>query len=90
MRLRSAASGINPADVRPSFPSGHSAIAFALATSYLLSRVAPSRTARVGAIAAATAAAVLRVASPRPFPSDVVGGAAVEVGSAVLVHSIRF
>ena len=57
--------------------------------SYLLSRVAPSRTARVGAIAAATAAA-LRVASARHFPSDVVGGAAVEVGSAVLVHSIRF
>ncbi len=67
-----------------------SSIAFALATSYLLSRVAPSRTARVGAIAAATAAAVLRVASARHFPSDVVGGAAVEVGSAVLVHSIRF
>ncbi len=55
-----AASGTNPADVRPSFPSGHSAIAFALATSYLLSRAAPSGTARVGAIAAAAAVAVLR------------------------------
>lgn len=85
-----AASGIDPADVRPSFPSGHSAIAFALATSYVLSRAAPSRTARVGAIAAATAVAVLRVVSARHFPSDVVGGAAVGVGSAVLVHSIRF
>ncbi len=85
-----AASGMNPADVRPSFPSGHSAIAFALATSYLLSRDAPSRTARIGAIAAATAVAVLRVASAKHFPSDVVGGAAVGVGSAVLVHSIRF
>ena len=85
-----AASGINPADVRPSFPSGHSAIAFALATSYLLSRAAPTGTARVAAIAAATAVAVFRVVSTRHFPSDVVGGAAVGVGSAVLVHSIRF
>ena len=85
-----AASGINPDDVRPSFPSGHSAIAFALATSYVLSRAAPSGTARVGAIVAAAAVAVLRVASARHFPSDVVGGAAVGVGSAVLVHSIRF
>ena len=85
-----AASGINPDDVRPSFPSGHSAIAFALATSYVLSRAAPSGAARVGAIVAAAAVAVLRVASARHFPSDVVGGAAVGVGSAVLVHSIRF
>ncbi len=85
-----AASSVNPADVRPSFPSGHSAIAFALATSYVLSRAAPSRTARVGAIAAAAAVALLRVASARHFPSDVVAGAAVGVGSAVLVHSIRF
>ena len=85
-----AGSGINPADVRPSFPSGHSAVAFALATSYVLSRAAPSRTVRVGAIAAASAVAVLRVASAKHFPSDVVGGAAVGVGSALLVHSIRF
>lgn len=85
-----AGRGIDPADVRPSFPSGHSAIAFALVTSYLLSRATPSRTARVGAIAAAATVAVLRVAAARHFPSDVVGGAAVGMGSALLVHSIRF
>ena len=80
----------NPADVSPSFPSGHTAMAFALATSYALSESSRSTAARVAVFAAAAAVGALRVASASHFPSDVVAGAAVGVGSAFLVHSIKF
>ncbi len=87
-----AAGDIDPAETRPSFPSGHTAIAFALAVSYVLSGAAPapSAAARIATVAVATVVATLRVASGRHFPSDVVGGAVVGVGSALLVHSLRF
>jgi membrane-associated phospholipid phosphatase len=84
------AAELDPADYDPSFPSGHTAVAFAVATSYLLSRSSPSTAARLGVLATAVTVGVLRVASARHFPSDVVGGAVVGVGSALLVHSIKF
>ena len=86
----SAAGDIDPAEIRPSFPSGHTAVAFALATSYVLSGAAPTGVAKVAAVALATVVATLRVASGQHFPSDVAAGAAVGVGSALLVHSLRF
>ncbi len=81
---------VDPAETRPSFLSGHTAVAFALASSYLLSGVAPNDAAKIAAVAAATVGAARRVASGRHFPSDVAGGAVIGVGSALLVHSIRF
>ena len=77
--------------VRRSMPSGHTAAAFALATSYLLQM--RGRDANLPAwLVTATAAGVgvLRVVAGRHFPSDAVAGAAVGVVSAVVVHEIRF
>ncbi len=84
----------DPAAARVSMPSGHTSTAVALATSYVL---AGSRTGRgspgvlqIGVLAAAAIVGGLRVASASHFPSDVVAGAAVGVGSAFLVEAIRF
>ncbi len=85
-----AAGDFDPAEIRPSFPSGHTAIAFALAASYVLSGAAPSDVAEIAAVAAAAVVAILRVASGQHFPSDVVGGAAVGVGTALFVHTVHF
>ena len=81
-----------PANELDSWPSGHTAVAFALATSYALGRpgVSPPPEARIAALAAALVVGGLRVAAAKHFPSDVVSGAAVGVGSALLVHTIRF
>ena len=88
--------GITAADVVPddlaSFPSAHTAGAFAVATSWWLSRrtlgaePAPWWAAALGA----TTVGVLRVAARRHFPSDVLAGALLGTGTAVLVHLIRF
>lgn len=82
----------DPASQLDSWPSGHTAVAFALATSYVLGRpgVSTPRAGRIAALAAAIVVGGLRVAAARHFPSDVVSGAAVGVGSALLVHAIRF
>ncbi len=80
------------ADQSRSWPSGHTSAAFALATSFVLSKSGSSASlpARMAALGAAVAVGALRVASARHFPTDVIGGAAVGIGSALLVHSIRF
>lgn len=76
-------------DSQRSFPSGHSAAAFALATSYWLQHD-PPLALELGVLGAATGVAVLRVLARRHFPSDVAAGAALGVGMAVVVHEIRF
>jgi membrane-associated phospholipid phosphatase len=84
----------DPAAARVSMPSGHTSTAVALAASYVL---AGSRTGRgtpgalqLGTIAAAAIVGGLRIASASHFPSDVVAGAAVGVGSSFVVEAIRF
>ena len=75
-----------------SWPSDHTAVAAALAAGYLLvprGRPVPAWR-RWAVMAAATSVGVLRVASGRHFPSDVVGGAALGVVSALTVRAIRF
>ncbi len=75
-----------------SWPSDHTAVAAALAAGYLLvprGRPVPAWR-KWAAVAAATSVGVLRVASGKHFPSDVVGGAALGVVSAVTVRAIRF
>jgi len=77
-----------------SFPSGHSAAAFALATSYWLRyrdlhphvRRWEPWVAAAGAVTVGT----LRVVSGKHFPSDVAAGALLGATSAVVIHAIKF
>ncbi len=78
-----------------SLPSGHVSSAFALATSYILTRGRlygePALTGRnLAAVATATLVGILRVVGGRHFPSDVVAGAALGAASAMIVHKIKF
>ena len=89
---------IMPEDVEPddlrSLPSGHTAAAFALATSWWLSRRslggASRRVPAWAGFVVAAGVGVMRVTAGRHFPSDVVTGAALGVASAVVVHIIKF
>jgi membrane-associated phospholipid phosphatase len=73
-----------------SMPSGHAAMAFAIATSYWLNNPERGLGLKLAAVAAAAGISVLRVASAKHFPSDVVVGALVGTGVAIVVHTIRF
>jgi len=73
-----------------SMPSGHTAAAFALATSYLLDGHDHPEWLRATMLATAVGVGVMRVVAGRHFPSDVVVGAGVGVASAIVVHTIRF
>src|SRR5690606_35883002 len=76
-----------PSDLDPySFPSGHSAMAFALATSTSLSY--PEWYVIAPAYVWATATATARIWFGMHYASDTVIGAAVGVGSALLVHAL--
>lgn len=77
-------------DNQRSFPSGHAAAAFAAATTYWLNVPERPRGVRLALIAAATGIGVMRVTARRHFPSDVVGGAALGVGTALVVQEVRF
>jgi undecaprenyl-diphosphatase len=65
----------------PSFPSDHAAAAFAIAVAVLTF----SRPVGAWLLAVATAIALLRIAVGLHYPSDVVAGALVGAGSALLV-----
>jgi len=77
-----------------SMPSGHTSMAFALATSYWLSRRSVADEdkpwMRWALVAGAAGVGVLRVAAGKHHPSDVLLGAGVGVGSAILCHEIKF
>jgi membrane-associated phospholipid phosphatase len=76
-----------------SLPSGHTAVAFSLATSlWLAERDLNGRPGLIGwlGVVGATGVGVLRVAAGKHFPSDVVVGAAVGTASALVVHTIKF
>lgn len=79
-------------DARRSWPSGHSAAAFALATSYAASLAEHGGPAWRQWVAVGTAMGVgsLRVVAGRHFPSDVAAGALVGALSVAGVHAIRF
>ncbi|MBI2073393.1 MAG: phosphatase PAP2 family protein [Gemmatimonadetes bacterium] len=81
-------------DSRRSWPSGHTATATALVTSYLLSVNAPEATEpawQPGVLLLASAGVgAMRVAAARHFPSDVASGAVFGVLSALAVHLLRF
>ncbi len=75
-----------------SMPSGHTSVAFALATSYILYTWdrRDNKTPALLAGAAAVSVGVLRVVAARHFPSDVLVGAAVGTLSGIVVYSIRY
>lgn len=88
-----APAAVSERNSRLSLPSGHTSAVFAVATSYWLSR----RTLRGSpgapgwvAVALAAGVAVMRVTAGEHFPSDVVAGAALGVGTAVVVHVLKF
>ena len=80
-------------DSRRSFPSGHTAIAFAAATSYvvLASRERlPHRTRDALLLyGGATGVGALRMVGGSHFPSDVLGGAVLGVGIGWLVATVH-
>jgi membrane-associated phospholipid phosphatase len=86
-----AAAGNN--DNLRSFPSGHTALAFSLATSYWLARRdltgRPGTVGWLGVVAAA-GVGVMRVAAGQHFPSDVVAGALLGTASGIIVHAVKF
>ncbi len=69
-----------------SFPSGHAALAFAVATSATLSDARLAAPAYVWA----TAVGVARVWHGVHYPSDVLVGAVIGAGSAVVAHLLPF
>ena len=79
-------------DNQRSFPSGHAAAAFALATSYALDRGAlgQPKAKAVALLVVATGVGVLRVVAGKHFPTDVAAGAAMGITSAIVVHAIKF
>jgi len=88
-----AAAAVGNAENLRSFPSGHTAVAFSLATTYWLAR--RDLTGRPGAagwlgFVAAAGVGVMRVTAGKHFPSDVLGGALLGAASGVIVHAVRF
>jgi membrane-associated phospholipid phosphatase len=77
-----------------SWPSGHSATAAAVATSYCLT-LGDLADGGVDfrcwlAVAGAVGVGVFRMAAAKHFPTDVLSGWAVGVGTAFAVHTIKF
>jgi undecaprenyl-diphosphatase len=76
-----------------SFPSGHTSVAFAFATTYWLARKdLDGKPGVLGWLAFGVAAGVgvSRVAAAKHFPSDVLAGAVLGTASGVVVYAIKF
>jgi len=82
-------------DARLSFPSGHASTAFCLATSLSLAlrtyevKSSTRKWISSSAFALAGATAVLRVVAGKHYPSDVLAGAALGSGIALLNHFLH-
>jgi len=82
---------VNREESLRSMPSGHTSVAFAVATSYwLMTRGRDDRWPAYATGAAAVTISILRVTSGRHFPSDVIVGAALGMITGGVVHEIRF
>ena len=77
-------------DSHRSMPSGHTSISFAAATSYVLSMPHKRGFRRYWPLAAAAGVGAMRLMAARHFTTDVLAGAALGAGTAVVVHVIRF
>jgi membrane-associated phospholipid phosphatase len=82
-------------DARLSFPSGHSSVAFCLATSLSLAlrtydvNLSTRRRITAGAFALAGTTAILRVVAAKHYPGDILAGAALGTGIALLNHYLH-
>ena len=70
--------------------SGHTSTAFVLATSYVLSMSHKNGLERFWPLIAAAGVGAMRVAAGKHFPTDVLVGAAMGSGTAIVLHRIRF
>jgi membrane-associated phospholipid phosphatase len=70
--------------------SGHTSTAFVLATSYVLSMGHRNGLERFWPLIAAVGVGAMRVAAGKHFPTDVLVGAAMGSGTAIVLHRIRF
>jgi len=88
-----AAAAASRVDNRRSFPSGHAAVAFAAATSYLVMaqrQRLPHRTRNAILLyAGAVSVSTLRVVAGKHFPTDVAGGALLGSGVGWLVARVH-
>jgi membrane-associated phospholipid phosphatase len=85
-----AAEAMTEVDSHRSMPSGHTSISFAAATSYVLSMSHKRGLSRFWPLAAAAGVGVMRMAAARHFTTDVLAGAALGSGTAIVIHAIRF
>ena len=70
--------------------SGHTSTSFVLATSYVLSMSHKKGLGRFWPFIAAAGVGAMRVAAGKHFPTDVLVGAVMGSGTALVVHKIRF
>jgi len=77
-------------DNHRSMPSGHTSLSFALATSYWLSMDHKRGLGRWWPMIAAAGVGAMRLAAARHFTTDVLVGAALGTGTAIVIHEIRF
>lgn len=79
-------------DNQRSMPSGHTAVAFSLATSYVLYMKDHRETNPASIVAGATAVTIgaLRVIAGRHFPSDVLVGAILGTAMGAVAYHVRY
>ncbi len=70
--------------------SGHTSTSFGLATSYVLSMSHKKGLGRFWPLIAAAGVGAMRVAAGKHFPTDVLVGAVMGSGTALVIHEIRF
>lgn len=70
--------------------SGHTSVAFAFATGYVLNNPDQNLAPKIAAVFAAAGVGALRVAAHKHFLSDVLVGAIVGSAGALIVHEIRY
>ncbi len=70
--------------------SGHTAVSFALGTSYFLSMSQKDGLGRTWPLISAATIAALRLAAAKHFPTDIVVGAVLGTVTAIVMHEIRF
>ena len=70
--------------------SGHTSTSFVLATSYVLSMSHKKGLGRFWPLIAAAGIGAMRVAAGKHFPTDVLVGAVMGSGTALVIHEIRF
>ena len=70
--------------------SGHTSTSFVLATSYVLSMSHKNGLDRFWPLIAAAGVGAMRVAAGKHFPTDVLVGAVMGSGTAIVLHQIRF